>query len=166
MIKALGSKYIIDRDKKTSEYYSIIKDLLENPDVIRLNCYRHHKYSTRYQHCINVSYYSYIICRALRFDYVAAARGALLHDFFFYERKKRTRKTNEPSHAYIHPRLASRRASVAFNISNLEEDIILNHMWPFTLTFPKYRETYIVDLVDNGCAVMEASLFVFNKFLK
>ena len=64
MIKAIGSKYIIDEDEKTSEFYSIIKDLLQNDLVLQMDTFTHHVNTTCFQHCLNVSYYNYtiIIC--------------------------------------------------------------------------------------------------------
>jgi uncharacterized protein len=37
------------------------------------------------EHCMSVSYNSYLICRRLGLNYQAAARGGLLHDLFLYD---------------------------------------------------------------------------------
>jgi uncharacterized protein len=163
MIKALGSKHIIDSDRKTHEFYMIIKDMTENLEVLKMKDFRHHYYSDCYQHSLNVAYYSYIICKNLGFDYRSAARGAFLHDFFLYERKKRERKKGEPSHNFYHPHIALKNAKKSFFISEIEEDIILNHMWPLAVSFPKHKEAYVVTAVDKYIAVAESSIFAYQK---
>ena len=37
----------------------------------------------------------------------------------------------------------------------MQEDIIKTHMFPITLTPPKYLESWIVDIVDDIAAVYE-----------
>jgi uncharacterized protein len=37
----------------------------------------------------------------------------------------------------------------------MEEDIIGKHMWPLTVTPPRYREAYLVSLADKLCALAE-----------
>ena len=39
-------------------------------------------------------------------------------------------------------------------------DIIVKHMWPLTVTLPKYRESYIVTLADKYCATSEMLKFI------
>ena len=47
----------------------------------RLYNIEHHGIS-RMEHSIKISYYSYLIAKKLKMDYVSVARGGLLHDFF------------------------------------------------------------------------------------
>lgn len=42
-----------------------------------------------------------------------------------------------------------------FELSEVEKDIIRKHMFPLTLIPPRYRETWIVCLVDKICSVKE-----------
>ncbi len=165
MIKALGSKYIIGNDSKTKEFYSIIKDLSEHCEVLKMKRFRHHYHTSCFQHSLNVAYYSYLICKKLGLDYKSAARGAFLHDFYLYEWRERTRKKDEAPHGFTHPYVALRNAKKHFEISDVEADIIINHMWPLTVSLPKHKESYVVTAVDKYCAVAESSLFAYGKLM-
>ena len=40
--------------------------------------------------------------------------------------------------------------------------MIIKHMWPVTLAMPKYKETFIITLVDKYFAVAEAFIKIKN----
>ena len=152
MIKAIGSKKNLEDE---SEYFSYIEDIIFSEYVNRLSKFTHHRYTTRLQHCINVSYYNYLVCKALGLDAHAGARAGLLHDLFFYNRKEYIRKAGEQFHNARHPKIALKNACENFEISPVEQDIILKHMFPLTLGLPKYRETVVIIFVDKYCAMAE-----------
>ena len=135
------------------EYLSYVSDLLNNPEVKRLDNYIQHHSSTRLQHCINVSYESYLVAKKMNLDVKSISRGGLLHDLFYYD--WRTSKFNLGSHAYMHPRIALRNAEKITNLNDKEKDIITKHMWGLTLSKPKCAESVIVALVDDYDAVRE-----------
>ena len=83
-----------------------------------------------------------------------------LHDFFYYD--WRVTKFNK-SHAWVHPRIAVRNARKLVNLNKKEEDIILKHMWGATIAPPKYKESYIVTMVDKYWAVKEAVTPLRNR---
>ncbi|MHA8138387.1 HD domain-containing protein [Lactobacillaceae bacterium Scapto_B20] len=139
--------------KQDSEYVSIVSDLLDQPLVQKMANVVQHHHSTRLKHSIYVSYVSYRIAKKLHLDYRATARGGLLHDFFFYD--WRITKFNLGSHSFIHPRVALKNAEKITELSPVERDIILKHMWGFTLARPKYKESIIVSLVDDYAAIHE-----------
>ena len=58
----------------------------------------------------SVSYYSFLICRRMGWDYRSAARAGLLHDLYFYD--WRTKKYIRSGHASWHPRVALDNASL------------------------------------------------------
>ena len=87
MLKAIGSKYDICEDEKTREFYIIIKDLIEDDYVNQMKNYVHHINTTCFQHCINVAYYNYLLCKKLGLDKSAGARAGVLHDLFLYNWK-------------------------------------------------------------------------------
>ncbi|WP_413627237.1 hydrolase [Fructilactobacillus vespulae] len=149
--------------KTDSEYLNCVKDLLDSPEVQKLNDYTQHHHSTRLKHCIYVSYESYKIAKKMNLDYRATARGGLLHDLFYYD--WRTTKFDVGTHAFMHPRVALRNAKRITNLTNKEEDIILKHMWGLTLARPKYKESVIVSLVDDYAAVNEF-MFPLEKIVK
>ncbi|MGY3779028.1 HD domain-containing protein [Isobaculum melis] len=135
------------------EYLSIIESLLETKEVQALANYTQHHYTTRLSHSISVSYRSYRIAKKLGCNEVATARAGLLHDLFYYD--WRTTKFDEGTHAFMHPKIAVKNAQKITSLSALEIDIIVKHMWLATVAFPKYKESYIVTIVDKYCAVAE-----------
>mgnify|MGYP000462606995 CR=1 FL=1 len=142
------------------DYQNCIGDLLQNEKVRLLQNYVQHGNATRLEHCLFVSYKSYLICKKLGYDYRSAARGGLLHDFYLYDR--RVEKPYKGFHGLVHPQIALENATKHFDLNEKEKDIIYKHMWPLTMRFPKYKETFIVSCVDKYCASVE---FVNLRFL-
>lgn len=140
--------------KSYAEFYSIVDDLLHAPDFVKLDLLKHHYGVSRMHHCINVAYYSYILCKKLHLDYRAVARAGLLHDLFHYECSKK--RFGALRHAAIHPKLALRNAQKLTTLSKKEKDIIVKHMWLCSTAIPRYAESYIVSCVDKYSAVAEA----------
>ena len=144
------------------EYMSCVYDLLDTEKVQKLDDYVQHCQTSRLQHCINVSYYSFLICRFLGWDYRSAARAGLLHDLYFYDwRTNKDRRTK--NHAAWHPRVALDNARKICDLNPIEKDAILKHMWPCTFIPPRYKESYAVTLADKICALIEAT---GNKFVQ
>lgn len=145
-----------DRKPAEQEYNSIVADILDNEEFLKLRNFFHHN-SSIYEHAKIVSYLSYRLCKYLNLDYTSAARGALLHDFFLYD----WRNHDEPDlakdkyHGVAHPKIALNNALKNFILNDLEKDIIVKHMWPLTLIPPKYQESYIVTFTDKYVASRE-----------
>lgn len=156
MLKAIGSK----KELTSIGYFDCISDIIDCDELSRLKDITHHISTTRFQHCINVSYYGYLICRKFRFDARSAARAGLLHDLFYYNRKEyNSLKTkNQLSHSMLHSLMAADNAAKIIDMSDLERDIIEKHMWPVTKPLPKYKESYVIMFVDKYCAVLEYCL--------
>lgn len=138
-----------------AEFKEIIKNIATNPNVTALKEHIQHNNSSRYYHCLCVSYYTYCICKKLGLDYVSAARGAMLHDFYYYDWRDKKVEGQKKFHAFRHPSIALKNALDIFELNDKEKDIIKKHMWPLTIKLPSYRETYIVTLVDKYCATVE-----------
>ena len=51
-----------------------------------------------------------------------------------------------------------------FTLNDLEKDVIVKHMWPLTIKFPKYKESYIVTFVDKYCATVEFFKYLNKKY--
>lgn len=154
MLKAVLSRKDLTN---TQEYYSCVNDLLNSPEVKKLREFGHHLGTSRFQHSLNVSYYNFLLCRRLHLNARAAARAGLLHDLFFYDRKSHEKVLR--SHAEEHASVALYNASLAFPISELEGDMIVNHMWPMTPHLPRHRETFIITVVDKFCACAEVMAY-------
>ena len=139
--------------KNDLEYMSYVGDLMEREEVQKLEGFIQHRTATRLSHSISVSYISYRMAKRLKGDARATARAGLLHDLFYYD--WRETKFDEGTHAYVHPRIAVKNAEKLTELSELERDIIIKHMWLATIAPPKYKESYIVTFVDKYCAIHE-----------
>ena len=144
------------------EYKNIVADLLKNDMVKEMKLYNHHYTSTCYSHSLEVSYYSFCIAKKLHLDYTAVARAGLLHDLFLYDWK--TDKNHGKLHGIYHPQKALKNAMKIYNLSKKEQDIIKKHMWPLTLSLPRYPESYVVTFVDKYSAIQESFVF-YNSWL-
>ena len=163
MSKALGSKYTIEYSEKASEYYEIVKDILQSDIVKEMKQYKHHYSTTCFQHSLNVSYYNYIVCKKLGLNYKQAARAGLLHDLFLYDWRVEKRKKGELPHGFTHPKRALENAKQHFELDKREEDIIIKHMWPLTFKLPKYPESYVIVMMDKYSAVVELGSYFKGK---
>ncbi len=135
------------------EFNDIIEPIVSLEDYQKLKGIAHHGL-TRYDHCIRVAQGAYRISKALKLDYVKVTEAAMLHDFFIDEVKdmgglKRLQQ---------HPRYALENAKKYFNLTPMQEDVILTHMFPVTITPPKYLESWLVDIIDDVVAVYEKSI--------
>ena len=149
---------------KKDKFLEIINDILTNKSIQNLKLYKHHYAYTRLEHCLSVSYYTYVICKFLHLDYKSAARAALLHDLFFYDCEDKISRPK--NHIKNHPKIALENANKLFNLNKKEQDIILKHMWPLTFSPPKYLESFIVTIVDKYCAFKEWSMYCAFYILK
>lgn len=159
MISAVGSK----KNILELPFYNCISDIFESKEIQKLGDITHHIYTTRPQHSLNVAYYNYIICNFFGFNAVSAARAGLMHDLFYYNRKERVKHKGEKSHCAHHPVLAAENAREVFDVSLLEHDIIVKHMWPMTFKLPKYKESYVIVFVDKYCALLEVMSPKYQK---
>ena len=70
-----------EQDEEFEQFYECIKDIATHPVVLRMKLYPHHGVTNCYQHCLHVSYYNYIWCKALGLD----ARSALMNAEKFFD---------------------------------------------------------------------------------
>lgn len=148
------------------EFLEIIGDLQKNEIVNQMKKYRQHCDVNTYDHCKNVAFICYVICKKLKLDYQSAARAGMLHDLFLYDwREKRPCDAFKNKHAFSHPRIALKNAKEITTINEIEEDIILNHMWPLTIKLPKYKESYVITVADKYSTILETADYCKRKFL-
>lgn len=139
------------------EFYSIIADMIKHPTVQKMKNFNQHCDTSCFEHCLKVSYDTYVICKKLHLDYVSAARGAMVHDLFLYDwHTPRSWRTEKTLHAFSHPKIALKNAEKIFDLNEVEKDVIVHHMWPVTLALPKTREGFIITLTDKYSAFIES----------
>ncbi len=147
--------------RRYAQYLNTVKDVITSPDIRRLEKYDQHMGTSRLSHSVNVSYKSYRLASLLGWNAPAAARAGLMHDMFYYNFKEVGFTARE--HCRIHPQIALYNARQSFDISPLESDIISAHMWLAAGKRPKYKEGYLVTMVDKYCAAEEFFKGIFKK---
>ena len=134
-------------------FEDIIEPIVSLEDYQKLKSIAHHGL-TRYDHCIRVAQGAYKVSKLLHLDYVKVTEAAMLHDFFIDEVKE----MGSVKRLQEHPKYALQNAKKYFELTPMQEDVILTHMFPVTITPPKYIESWIVDIIDDVVAVYEKSI--------
>jgi len=146
------------RDKK---YKEIVKDIIRNNDFKKLYNIEHHGIS-RYEHLNKIAYYSYRIAKKLNMDYRSVTRGALLHDFYLDGNERSNRK--KFTDTFVHPKKALETSKSIFSLNEIEENIIISHMFPIYPALPKYKESILVNAVDKVIGFKEMVAEYHYKF--
>lgn len=135
-----------------SDYFFIIKEILEHEEFLRRKSYHHHENRSVYTHSLLVSIKSYKLARFLKLDKNRAAIGGLLHDFYYEDwQMNRVKKPFFQQHGFVHPKEALENSKKYFSnkIDKRTKNIIVRHMFPLTLIPPFYPESWIVTIVDK-----------------
>ena len=135
------------------EYAACVADLLNSDEVLWMKNIRHHHFVTCYEHSLFVSYVAYRLARHWNIDVREGARAGLLHDLFLYDPKDKTQY--EGNQCFAHPVAALKNASRLTELSDAEADAIVTHMWPLAKKMPRYKVSYVVNVADKLCAVIE-----------
>ena len=117
-----------------------------------------------YDHVLRVSYDCYKIGKKLKLDYKALAIAGLLHDFYDKPWQDCFEKTKFfEKHGFVHAEQARINAKRFFpNLINEKiEDMIKTHMFPLNIRPPKYKESWILTIVDKA----DSMDFLFHPLL-
>jgi len=139
------------KEEATAEFYNYVAPLLSNKKVQLLDNYIQHRNYTRLRHCMDVAYYSFLIAKFFNWDSRSAARAGLLHDMYYTDETH----SGKWQHLITHPMEALENARSVCALNEVEEDIILKHMWLCTVDPPRYKEGFVVTFVDKYCAIRE-----------
>jgi uncharacterized protein len=150
------------RNVSGEEYREFMGNMVEAPVVQKMKEFNHHSHTNCFEHSVHVSYYNYLICKKFGWDTKAAAKAGLLHDLFLYDWHGHPREEGERMHGFEHPTKALINARSNFNITEKEGDIISKHMFPLTITPPKYKESYVIVMTDKFCSMCE----IMDRFFK
>lgn len=82
-IRNTGGEVRQDKKSENEEFYGYIKDLVHHPYVLKMKNYQHHCNTSCYQHCLNVAYYNYKICKFFNLDARSAARAGSFMIYFY-----------------------------------------------------------------------------------
>ncbi len=148
----------IQKDISNIDLYFIdnLEIVLKNSKLLSTRQYIVHGNTSCLLHSIAVAYYSYKVAKYLNiisFNEKALIRGALLHDYYLYD--WHIKDSSHRLHGFFHPGKALKNAESDFSLSDIEKDIIKKHMFPLTLSPPRYRESTLVCMVDKVCSLYE-----------
>ena len=145
-----------------TEFKKICKDIIEHPEYQKLKDIKHHDKDI-YTHNLKVAWISYLTAKKLHLHVPEMVRGALLHDFFFYDWRVKGAKDEFFPHGFTHPFVSRRNAEKIFgHLTPRERDIIMKHMWPLTVIPPRYPESFLVSFIDKLIASKEVAKDVLN----
>lgn len=133
------------------------EDILRSHNFRSTHRHIQHGNMTVNSHCMNVARYSIAISEKLRIrcNERELIRGALLHDYFLYDWHSKEHVQLYKLHGFFHPGTAYRNASLEYELTPREADIIRKHMWPLTIVPPACREAWIVTAADKWCSLLE-----------
>lgn len=145
-------KSIENKVENDNEYYLLVRHILNNSEFQKIGKCIHHG-TTRLDHSLKVSYYSYLITKKFKWDYESTARGGLMHDFFYNECGGITKEGIKST--FTHNKKALYNSEKYFGLNYKEKDIIEKHMFPINAKPPRYKESFVVSIIDKMVAIME-----------
>ena len=149
------------RYEKRRQLYRLLRehasDILKSENFRSTKNYIQQGTMPVHRHCIDVAEKSIAISKFLRIpcNEREMVRGALLHDYFLYDWHDKSRENYQRLHGFYHPGIALRNASMEYELTLREKDIIKKHMWPLTVVPPLCREAWIVTTADKYCSLLE-----------
>ena len=131
------------------------REILESPDFLREKEFMQHGKTSTYDHSVGVAEVAVWVARTLKLkvDYDSLVRGCLLHDYYLYDWHKADK--SHRGHAFKHGKTAGKNAEQDFGLNFIEQNMIHSHMFPLTLTLPRYKESLLVGLADKYCTARE-----------
>ncbi len=141
--------------REPEEFQKFVEEICAKSRLYEAKRYIQHGTTSLYEHSISVAYYSLQLALKLKLpvDHRALIQGALLHDYFLYD--WHVDDSSRPLHGFNHPKVALQNAEAEFELSEVEKNIILRHMFPLTPVPPVYLESILVCLVDKFCSISE-----------
>ncbi len=137
-------------------YRAAVADLWDSRPVQSMDAFPQHGDTSCLLHCLRVSYLCYCRCLQKGLDARSAARAGLLHDLFLYDWHNYHRPAGVLlPHGFTHPRAALENARRFFDLTEVEKDVILHHMWPLTLIPPATPEGWVIIRIDKWVSLLE-----------
>ena len=159
--------------KNELSFNDLVSDIQDNKKYKELKHEFHHGID-RYTHSVRVARTTYKLSKIFKMDIKSATRGAMLHDFFKNEEYGNVKGLKT---AKVHPHIACFNAKQEFDLNEIEQDVISSHMFPINTHKPNYKESWLVNSVDEIVSLYELSryklssgltifaLFIFNMLI-
>ncbi|MDD3187196.1 MAG: HD domain-containing protein [Bacilli bacterium] len=135
------------------EFLSYIEVIINDPEFQKRKTYMHHHDTSVYEHSMQVAYKAFLYAKKHKMDAKSAAIGGVLHDFYYKDwhipRDKKEKFFEQ--HGFAHAREALDNSKRYFPdlVDDRVENIILRHMFPLNIRPPKYKEAWVVTLMDK-----------------
>lgn len=138
-----------------NSFDSCVQDIVENEQFNKLKKELHHGI-TRYEHSYRVAKWTYKIGKLFKMkNNINTTRAALLHDFYV----NKNLVGNSVQKLGRHPEVALKNSLKYYDLDNIQQDIIKTHMFPCNFTIPKYKESWLVSMVDKTVGTYEMLRF-------
>lgn len=163
----------ITRNPFFAEWYEIVEEILLSDEFQKRKLFFHHHEMTVWDHSTLVSFKAFLYAKTFKADIRVCAIAGLLHDFYpwtwiyneeleelddgIYLEEVKTKHSLFKKHGFTHAKAAALNYVKYF--PQLENKKITNaikrHMFPLNIVPPRYKESYIVTLVDKINSVHE-----------
>lgn len=154
-------------------WLTIVENVLLNDEFQKRKLFLHHHNMSVWDHSILVSFNSYLVGRYFHADLKVCAIAGLLHDFYSqawlstpelenlengkYTISLKEKKPLFKMHGFVHARDAAENYVKYF--PELENKKITNsikrHMFPLNIIPPRYKEGFIITMIDKWNSVHE-----------
>lgn len=154
-------------------WLTIVENVLLNGEFQKRKLFLHHHNMSVWDHSILVSFNSYLVGRYFHADLKVCAIAGLLHDFYSqawlstpelenlengkYTISLKEKKPLFKMHGFVHARDAAENYVKYF--PELENKKITNsikrHMFPLNIIPPRYKEGFIITMIDKWNSVHE-----------
>lgn len=134
------------------EFLNIINPIITHEEFLKRKEFMHHGKTTVFDHSMKVAYRAYKIAKKLKLNYKDAAIAGILHDFYYKPWQSLDRNTPLlKKHGFVHGNEASINSLKYFPSLVNDEilDAIKKHMFPLTITPPKYKLGWVLTLADK-----------------
>lgn len=152
---------------KNLEYFEIISQILNNEEFEKRKEYKHHGDISVYEHSLKVSFLAYKISKKIKgLDSSSVAIGGLLHDFYYEPWQDNCeKKPFLKKHGFVHAyeALLNSREYFPDYMNEKVENIIERHMFPLNLIPPKYKEAWLITVVDKWVSLETITQPTFFK---
>ena len=155
-------------NKDERDYFQkLVYDICKRTRLMDTRDYSHHFGTSVLRHSVNVAYVSYALGLRLHlnFNKKELITGALLHDYYLYDCHDSS-CPDKKRHLFRHPEKALRNVREEMVISDRVADIIKKHMFPITLSPPRYKESFLVCIADKICAGYESVTNISGKMIR
>ncbi len=155
------------------EWYEYVRVVLISDEFQKRKLFPHHHNMSVWEHSILVSFRSFVLAKALKADDRVCAIAGLLHDFYpwswmysealehiddgIFLKETKTKHSLFRKHGFTHAKAAAENYVKFF--PELENEVITDsikrHMFPLNIVPPKYKEGFIITMVDKIDSVYE-----------